>query len=292
MIGDLSTIIREDVALARGTRLSRTSCRDHHGCSTSQSLPRYASFQGFRPVIRSCHTHICMLIACIALLVGSGAQSQSSDNTTLIVNRSTDYVEIFLGMPAVEIENVFGYVPDGIVQSDGTVDFEPLRLGTWQITDELFESVKASIGGQAVTFEGMSMMVHPKVTTLPFVTPLDGMIAISVCTVETPDTALGLEDLHIYMGLIAYTDAPMGPLDLHFEGSKNGSVEVMVRDYNGGWLSNVHMAVLDDGSLPSLSPGGLHRTDIPFMLLAIPIALISIVLAVRLTARTTQVSTG
>ncbi len=109
----------------------------------------------------------------------------------MIVDRGDGHVSVFLSMPAPAAVDLFGLPPAALVGADGTVPFDALRLGTFDIGDTLWTDVRATIDGVPATFEAMSLMVHPKDSRAPFDTPLDGIIAIGVCTVPDPNAPCG-----------------------------------------------------------------------------------------------------
>ncbi|MEM8980294.1 MAG: hypothetical protein AAGD04_12470 [Pseudomonadota bacterium] len=143
------------------------------------------------------------LFSCACLVALSFASPAISDEITLIVDRDEDAIEFFVSVAGETITPLFGVEPKGLVALDGTVSFEELRIGTAVQADWLIQEVEFAVGGQPTVFEAMSMMVHPKTDLLPFVEPVDGSIAMSVCNVPDPGP-MALEALHSYAGFIAY----------------------------------------------------------------------------------------
>lgn len=184
---------------------------------------------------------------------GLGCAQAVADQVELIVSRDDRSVEIFLGMPALTAVEGFGLDPRLLTGPDGPVPFERLQEGTWQIADALLDSVEARIGGQAAGFEGMSLMVHPLDRPLPFVTPLDGMTAISVCGVPAPEAPRGLQELYLYAGFVAYPDDPGAPITLRL--SNPGGVDLVVRDHGfGGQLRERRLHLLPGETLELAAP--------------------------------------
>lgn len=123
----------------------------------------------------------------------------------LIVNRMSDSVEIFAELKADALPDVLQADPSGLAAPDGRVYFGELRsTGTFEFGDQMISKVGFEVGGRSQRLEAMSVMVHPKTNILPFETPVDGVIAMSVCTVPDPVEPPQIEDLRIYSGLIAY----------------------------------------------------------------------------------------
>ena len=170
--------------------------------------------------------------AALVAASGLGCAQAVADQVDLIVSRDDRSVEIFLGMPALTAVEGFGLEARLLTGPDGSVSFERLQQGTWHIADALLERVEARIGTQAAGFEGMSLMVHPLDQPLPFVTPLDGLTAISVCGVPAPEAPRGLQDLYLYAGFVAYPDDPSAPITLRLPNPEG--VDLLVRDHGFG----------------------------------------------------------
>ncbi|MEO0730928.1 MAG: hypothetical protein AAFY64_11145, partial [Pseudomonadota bacterium] len=116
-------------------------------------------------------------IVATSLSFGNVAQAEEP---TIVVNRGTDAIELYVSIPAEMLVSVFGLPPTRLEGPDGTVDFDSLRLGTWDKGDAVFEKVDASIAGAPAAFEAMSLMVHPNTSMLSMRDPIEGMVAIAV----------------------------------------------------------------------------------------------------------------
>ncbi len=193
-----------------------------------------------------------------SILAGAVVGTQAADSRTVagagyelsvVVERRAGSVELFVGLPAEGLVEVFAMPAAALAGADGTVDFDGLRDGTVAIGEAILNPVATALGGRPVTFEAMSMMVHPEQWKLPLRDPVDGLIAVSVCTVPAPAWAPTLEDLHAYSGFIAYTDDPLQPLHLRFPGTGRAPVAVVVRDFTDGVLTAVHRATVPDGGV-------------------------------------------
>ena len=85
----------------------------------------------------------------------------------IVVDRSEQGIELFLSLPAADATDVLGA---DLSELDGLttgVDFSVLQNGTWTQGDVLWGGVDTAVNGTAVTFEAMSMMVHPANQALP-----------------------------------------------------------------------------------------------------------------------------
>ncbi|KHQ54544.1 hypothetical protein OA50_01140 [Mameliella alba] len=210
------------------------------------------------------------ILARTALVVAGGLTCSPvlADRVELIVARDDRSVEIFMGMPVLTAVDTFGLDAGMLIGPDGRVPFESLQEGTWQIADALWERVEARIAGQTATFEGMSLMVHPLNQPLPFVTPLNGLTAISVCGVPAPEAPRGLRDLYLYAGFVAYPDDPGAPITLRLPNPKG--LDLMVREHGfGGPLRDRHV---------HLSPGKPLELAVPRGPVAVPVAVMVVVM--------------
>lgn len=184
------------------------------------------------------------VLAAFAVLWGSTLHAEEA---TIVVHRGEDAVEIYFSLPAEMLVSAFGLPPELLEDADGTVDFESLRLGTWDIGDAAFQNVSARINGAPATFEAMSLMVHPNASMLPLSNPIEGMIAIAVCSVPTPAVPPTLNDLRAYVGYIAYTDTPQGPITLDLPETGRGAFSMSVLDYTNFELRETAQIEVADG---------------------------------------------
>ena len=158
---------------------------------------------------------------------------------TLVLDRQDDAIEMYFTISAERVEDVFALPKEAFENDSGTVDFEPLRQGTYDIGDTLFANMDARLGGDDIIFEAMSLMVHPKANALPLQTPLDGMIAIAVCTVPAPAGPITLADLQLYAGFIAYADRPNQGMTFQLPNALDSPLTVEIRDYTSDKLTDV-----------------------------------------------------
>ena len=164
-----------------------------------------------------------------ALLLALMPLQAFASSLDIIVLRGEDTIEVFFSAPTRGYIDLFGMSPSMLEEPDGTVDFDALREGTFDMADDIFASVDTWFAGAPVFFEAMSMMVHPIDDRLQFRTPVDGMVAMAVCTVPTPDIPPALDTLWAYSGFITYVDDPSGPVSLELTAMTLPSVEVSVR---------------------------------------------------------------
>ncbi len=188
------------------------------------------------------------------------ALAMAQTRVEMVVLRTADAVEVYFGLPANALEPVFALPPSALTEADGTVDFDGLREGTYLMADDLLAPADARIGGAPARFEGLSMMVHPLADRLPFVDPVGALLATTVCTVPTPETAPRLSDLYAYAGFIAYTDTPRAPISLRLPVTGRGSVTFDVREYGmQGYVGSYSATVPDGETLALMAPDPAPR---------------------------------
>ncbi|NRB01251.1 MAG: hypothetical protein HRU32_15820 [Rhodobacteraceae bacterium] len=149
----------------------------------------------------------------------------------VVVQRTDRAIEVYFAMPANTLVTAFGLDPAHLARPDGTVPFDELRLGTWDIGDAALEDVETMVGGAPAVFEAMSLMAHPANAALPMMTPLEAMISIEVCSIPTPEVPLTLDDLRVYVGYIAYVDDPTARLTFELPSDINQDLSVDIRDF-------------------------------------------------------------
>ncbi|MEM8741488.1 MAG: hypothetical protein AAGE13_08315 [Pseudomonadota bacterium] len=189
-------------------------------------------------------------------------RAQPEPHIEIVIDRGPGTVELYLGMNAALMTQAFGLPPDALTDAQGTVPFDDLRMGTWDIGDQMLSSVAAAIDEAPAKFEAMSLMVHPGDRRLPFVTPLDAMMAIAVCSVPTPETPPLLADLHAYVGYIAYPEAAHAAVSLALPQQARAPLAIVVRDHwKGRQVAQTRHVIADGGVLKIAPVGILARSD-------------------------------
>lgn len=184
-----------------------------------------------------------------------GSLAVAREQMIIVIDRSETYVEVFLSLQARALEEVFSLPPSALIDDSGTVVFDSIREnGSFDIGDEMFRDIAARIGAETVRFEAMSLMLHPLDAPLRLDTPLDGLIAIEVCSVPAEELPGTLNDLQAFAGFIAYTDNPEGALVLGLPKTGRGDVEVEIRDFSGGKRVGTRTAVVTDGGSILMDP--------------------------------------
>ena len=135
---------------------------------------------------------------------------------SLIVDRSDRGVEMFVKLATAQTEDLLAPFPAHFLADDGQVDIGPFRDGTYEEGDELWAQVRTVIGGKEAEVEAMSMMVHPDNLPVAFNDPVDGLIAMAVCTVTDPDARFAVEELSTYAGFIAWDVAGHDRVQISF----------------------------------------------------------------------------
>jgi hypothetical protein len=182
----------------------------------------------------------------------------AASDVTMVIERGPTTVEVFLGMPAEGLVDYFGLPPERLEDETGEVAFEPLRLGTWTIGDDVFAGVEARIGGAPASYEAMSLMVHPEDQKLPLYNSFDGMMAIAVCSVEPPENPT-LDRLYSYVGYIAYPGDPNGALQFTLPETGRDALRFEIRDFREGALLAETQVTVPDGGTLALAPAPPKR---------------------------------
>ncbi len=187
----------------------------------------------------------------------SAAFAESRDEMTLIVNRGEDSATYYISMPSEEIAPILGTDPTLLFSENGRVPIEEFRqVGSFELADDIFANITGSHAGQPFAFEGMSMMVHPKATPLPFAAPWDAYTAISVCSVNYNPEELVPGVLQMYYG--GFTDQVSGdaPLELHFPETGRDAFQLVVHRYEDGKLMGTDVRTVADGGSLVIETGG------------------------------------
>ncbi|SFR16614.1 hypothetical protein [Poseidonocella sedimentorum] len=147
---------------------------------------------------------------------------------TVLVDRRDDELQLFVRLPAADLEAVFGLSPAPLADAEGRVSFARLREeGTYEFTEVLAATIGLRAGGAHHGFEAMSVMVHPPENALPFATPLDGLLAMSACigtdTAEPPRVA----ELELIGGFITYPVAGLAEVMISLPNREALEAEVL-----------------------------------------------------------------
>jgi hypothetical protein len=182
----------------------------------------------------------------IAALFASRATGAGAGDLSLVLDRRENAVELYLAGLAPLVLALFGGLPAG---EQGAVDPDRWRVaGSFDFADALIAGTSVRIGGAADRFEAMSAMLHPESDPLPLHSPLDGMIAIAVCTAPDAGNAFALEESRLYLGYIAYAGDTGGEIDLGFAAPLGQALSIEVRDHADGELLAVYRLELEEGS--------------------------------------------
>lgn len=174
----------------------------------------------------------------------------------IVVDRGPRTVEIFIATRGDNFVTAFGLPAERLEDRPGEVKFGPLRQGTWDLGDELLSQVDIRLDGAPVSFEAMSLMVHPLDDALPMSTPIEGHMAVAVCSVEPPADPLALSEVQGYAGYIAFVEGSMGELTLQLPETGRGALRVSVRDFVDQEGERVDEVVVSDGGTVTIAARG------------------------------------
>ncbi|MEM7520663.1 MAG: hypothetical protein AAF307_06455 [Pseudomonadota bacterium] len=185
-------------------------------------------------------------LICALGAVTFGGPVLAEPDLRLIVNRMSDSVEIYAAIVASDLPTILQADPSGLAAEDGRVYFGELRqFGTFDFGDEMISQIALTVDGAPTQLEAMSVMVHPETNVLPFETPVDGVIAMSVCTVDDPSVPPEINALRLYSGIIAYPVDGLAALSLSLPNQE--AIEVEMVSYVEGQEDNRGVIMVSPG---------------------------------------------
>ena len=138
-----------------------------------------------------------------AITVASAAAA--GPDLRLVIDRQETSIEVFAALDADDSHGIFGTDASGLAAEDGRIYYGAFRkTGTYDFASDLISGVSMTVDGKTAELDAMSVMVHPDDLILPFVTPFDAVLAMSVCNVNDPDSPPTLDSLRLYSGFVAY----------------------------------------------------------------------------------------
>jgi hypothetical protein len=190
---------------------------------------------------------VCLCLIMIPILPSNARQSEK---TQIIIARTDHSVELFVALPALQALELFNAPQGMFLNEDGLVDFDAFRAGTADTAEALWQGVEARIGQAKVSFEPMSLMLHPQEDQLPFTSPWDGLTAVSVCSSEGGTATL--EETVLYLAMIAYTDQAQGDLTLKFPARPEQFTQFYFRNFEGDAHKTSGVAMLGGAQILEL----------------------------------------
>lgn len=143
--------------------------------------------------------------ACLWFVPSAHAEDSAAAPLRIIVDRMPTSVELFLRLPAQSVEAVLGGSVQPLMNADGSFDLGVFRSsGTAEQGDGVLHEGFLQVGDATVALPAMSVMLHPDTLPMPFDTPIDGVAAMSICTVPPGAQAPAPAGLTLYGGYIAY----------------------------------------------------------------------------------------
>lgn len=203
-----------------------------------------------------------ILLVLVTVLVLPAGQVWAVE-LTVIVNRVTnsDITDIFLHLPATAIETVLGTDPKLVFSENGDAPIDEFRsAGNFELAGDVFAKLNLRSRRQKLLLSPMSLMLHPKDMVMPFRTPLDGLLAISTCTVPTGSTDLDAGALGLYHGTSIKDPTGVKTFDLTFPKTGREPIDVTVYHYIGGKFIETERLKLLDGGLLQLHANASGQT--------------------------------
>ena len=200
---------------------------------------------------------ICLFAICASAAFADSVTegAEAPEMPVLIVDRRADSISLFITLPAVDLEPVFGTGAEALLDAEGTIDIDALYEGTFDLADEIFAPLTATSVSGELPFEAMSMMVHDPALLPVFETPWDGETAIAVCTSPETVDLLGLEPLQAYLGYFAWEVNGLEPFSLTFPASTSEATTFEVREFWNTQHTGTKIVMLGADRTIQLEPG-------------------------------------
>lgn len=157
-----------------------------------------------------------------------------ADQVSVVVSRAATHTEIYMSANAEALFRVFDTDTRIIPSQDGFIDYAGFAAGTWGIGDALLSDTLMTIGTAPVQPEAMSFMLHPSTDVLPFLTPLDAMIAIGVCNALSSDVLYQLSEMTGYVGYYIDQASQDAALNLKLSAVLDRGLTLHVADHGAG----------------------------------------------------------
>ncbi|MEO1639677.1 MAG: hypothetical protein AAFU41_10575 [Pseudomonadota bacterium] len=187
------------------------------------------------------------IFASAVFAAGLVATPVAAAELDVIVDRTGHSVNVFFGMTADDIAPVFAVSSDSLLRDEAGLlrldDFQ--SNGSFADADRLIAPTVLQINGEAADFQAMSMMVHPLDIHVPFETPIDGWIAMSVCGVPPTFADASNDAVRVYAGFNAYPVDGLGALSFDFAGDAEMSVALW--EYQEGELLQHDVVQITNG---------------------------------------------
>lgn len=177
----------------------------------------------------------------------------AAEDMRLIIDRFEERVEVFLSLPAADVPNVLGGTTNQLMTPEGRFEIGVFReTGTAVEGDAVFGDTRLLVNGEPVTVEAMSVMVHPMDLPLPLENPIDGIAAMSVCTVPESETAPLLDALQMYGGFVSWPVDGFGNVALELQNPE--PIEIWFGHFAGGLAVSSQVISLPANAVISLAP--------------------------------------
>jgi len=183
-----------------------------------------------------------------AAILAVGAQSVAA--LEVIVDRSEDSIELFLRLGAEQVQPLFNVTSGAVMRDDAGALLTPVFQleGSEAQAAHLISNMETTMGADAVTFEPMSMMLHPATLEFDFFEPFNGWMYMSACSVPPPTGFARDEDLQLVAGYSAYPVDGTRALTIALSG--DSSVDVTVLEFfKGRQISENTLNGLEDGQI-------------------------------------------
>ncbi|MEM9550585.1 MAG: hypothetical protein AAGA05_05385 [Pseudomonadota bacterium] len=170
----------------------------------------------------------------------------------IVTHRLDDNTQLYFSSDAQTMLDTFGAPIEILPLRDGKVDLDPFFEGTWEMGDALAANTPLVIGDAPGLFEAMSLMLHPITDKLPMTTPLEGMIAMSVCTAPPLGAPVPVTTMHGYVGYYADIESLDAPIRIEFPSVGRDVLRIDVHEHDERGRLASYSVELKDGEVLTL----------------------------------------
>ncbi|MEM9716505.1 MAG: hypothetical protein AAF826_08310 [Pseudomonadota bacterium] len=194
-------------------------------------------------------------LALIIVFLTTAFTAQAQD-IRIVVDRSGEDVELYFNFSATKMSELFGRIPETVLDDAGYVDFRNLQFDTVTPGDDMIAQTTA-YSDDGVIFEAMSFMVHPSDTDLAFDTPWDAILTTTFCSVDPNAPPQVLDIMETYASYFADGVAPNEPLVIDLPWTGTTPLTVEVREFENKDFQRVYTQTLAaDGKITMFADDG------------------------------------
>lgn len=199
---------------------------------------------------------------------------------TIIINRSAKSIDVFLTMSGDTLTPLTGTNTAFLTRSDGTVRLRDFRVETATFGDRVFAPVRFSVESNPVNAQAIALMLHTKDGNIPFGTPWDAMMAVTLCSVNYSDDFPTLANVQSYLGYSLYPVDGTASLRIIFPQTGRADLQFEMLEFmDGDLIARRTLTLGDDADIYLNVPSDSSRTPMALILLVAIIGVCAIAMA-------------